>query len=501
MQNVLARWAVIFAIIAICPVCRAAEAAKERPAGVAGMFYPADAGELTRAVDGALSRAEVSKATGSLVAIVAPHAGYEYSGAVAAHSYALLKGRKFKRVVIIGPSHFEWIGYSSVYDGDAYTTPLGKVAVDREFARKLAGSAPSIRLSASGHELRQQPEHSVEVQLPFLQRVLGDFQVVPVVMGADSYLAGRELGLALAKLLQGSNDTLLVASSDLSHYHPYDEAVRLDRSLLNAIEQGDFLTVSHNTETRVWEACGAAPIVAVMIAAERLGAPAPRLLKYANSGDVTSDRSRVVGYAALVFFRTTGASAERKFSVAAAERAELLRIARQSVETAVRERKAYQPPAPSSANLAQARGVFVTLTKNGELRGCIGYTSPRFPLYLAVRDVAAYAALEDPRFAPVRPDELSKLQYEISVLSPFRHVLKTETVRVGEHGLLIKQGDREGVLLPQVPVELRWDRRTFLEEVSRKAGLPHDAWQSPATDLFTFTALVFSDHGAGAKAE
>jgi AmmeMemoRadiSam system protein B/AmmeMemoRadiSam system protein A len=494
MKNSFTRWVLVLVVIAICPACHSADASKERPAAVAGSFYPADAAQLTACVDGNLSRVSVPAPAGPVIAIVAPHAGYEYSGSVAAHSYALLKGKKFKRVVVIGPSHFEGIGYSSVYDGAAYTTPLGKILVDREFARKLAGSDRTIRLSSAGHEIHQQSEHSIEVQLPFLQRVLGDFTVVPVVMGNQSYEASRALGIALAKLLRNSDDTLLVASSDLSHYHSYADATRMDGNLLNAIVQDDFLTVSRNTETRVWEACGAGPVVAVMIASERLGGGAPQLLKYANSGDITGDKSRVVGYGAIAILRAGNSPQELKFTLSDSERAELLRIARVSVETAVREHKPYQPDTPSSVSLLQERGVFVTLKEHGELRGCIGYSSPIYPLYMAVRDVAAYAALRDPRFPPVKLEELPKLEYEISVLSPFRHVLKTDTVRVGEDGLLVRRGGREGLLLPQVPVEQRWNRQTFLEQASEKAELPSDAWQDPATDIFTFRAIVFSDH-------
>lgn len=496
MKRSYVRWALVLIVLALCPACQSANAAKERPAAVAGAFYPSEPSRLTTVVDSALSRASVPAEHGKVVALVAPHAGYEYSGGVAAHSYALLKGIKFKRVIVIGPSHFESIRYSSVYDGDSYTTPLGRVTVDREFARKLAGSDRSIRLSSAGHDVRTQAEHSIEVQLPFLQRTIGDFAVVPIVMGDQSYDASRALGMALAKLLRNSDDTLLVASSDLSHYHSYQDATRMDGKLLAAITQGDFLSVSRNTETRVWEACGAAPIVAIMIAVQHLGSAPPKLLKYANSGDVTGDKSRVVGYGALAFLRGAQPTGEASLVLNDAERAELLRIARASVESAVRDRKAYEPPIPSSPALVQERGAFVTLKKHGDLRGCIGYASPIRPLYLTVRDVAAYAALRDSRFSPVRSDELRDLEYEISVLSPFQHVMKTEMVRVGEHGLLVRQGDHEGVFLPQVPVEQHWDRRTFLEQAAVKAGLPGDAWQDAATDLFTFTALVFSEQDA-----
>jgi AmmeMemoRadiSam system protein A len=176
------------------------------------------------------------------------------------------------------------------------------------------------------------------------------------------------------------------------------------------------------------------------------------------------------------------------------DRDELLKTARQSVETAVREGKLYQPAAPSSRALLQDRGAFVTIRKKGELRGCIGYTSPIKPLYLTVRDVAALAAVRDTRFPPVSTRELGDLDYEVSVLSPFRHLHDISQIQIGKHGLLIKKGDYEGILLPQVPVEEHWDRKTFLREIGLKAGMPPTAWQDEDSDLFTFSALVFAEH-------
>lgn len=484
-------WAMVVSTL-VAASCLGAGGPRVRNAGVAGSFYPGDREQLSAMVDGFVADAAVKPGAAPVVALVAPHAGYQFSGAVAGHAYALLKGKTYQRVIVIAPSHYVGFGYSSVFNGDAYTTPLGQIAIDRQFATRLAGADPSIRFADAGHELGQQPEHSLEVQLPFLQRVLGNFRLVPIVMGNQSYQASRALGIALAKLLQNDRETLIVASSDLSHYHPYDEATTLDRHLLAAITQDDFLTVSRNTQIRAWEACGAGPVVAAMIAAERLGASAPRLLKYANSGDVTGDKSRVVGYSAVAFVRDTQTPPAEKITLSGAERAELLKIARTAVEMKVREHKDYEPPRPQSANLLQDRGAFVTLTRRGSLRGCIGYVAPFQPLYLAIRDVAISAAVHDNRFPPVKADELSQLEYEISVLSPFHHQLDPRRVRVGEHGLLIKRGNAEGVLLPQVPVEQHWDRDTFLDQASLKAGLSPRAWQDAETDVFSFTALVFS---------
>ena len=470
------------------------EALKIRQPAVAGSFYPADPKELAAMIDGMLAKAAPPQLE-DVVAVVAPHAGYIYSGPVAAYSYALLKGRKFDRVVVIAPSHYEGFGFSSVYDGAAYATPLGQVPVDHEFAARLAKMSPRIRLSSAGHTpSAEHPEHALEVQLPFLQRVLGQFTLVPIIMGDQSYDACRALGVALAKLVEGSR-TLIVASSDLSHYHTYDEAERLDHKTLQAIEEYDYFNLARNLEARIWEACGGGPVVATMIAAERLGANQARVLHYANTGDVTGDHSRVVGYgaAALVKARGGKTSAEAAFSLTRPERAALLKIARQAVETAVLKGRKYESEAAGMPALARERGAFVTLTRHGQLRGCIGFVSPVEPLYQAVRDVAISAALRDRRFNPVTVSELGDLEYEISVMSPLRRVRDVQEIRVGQDGLLIHDPNHEGVLLPQVATEEKWNRAEFLEQICYKAGMGSRAWQSPDADLFRFTALVFGE--------
>jgi len=458
---------------------------------VAGAFYPANAGELTNMVDGFVAAAKVPAISGP-VALVVPHAGYIYSGGVAGYSYAVLKGRKISRVVLIAPSHFESFPFAAVYDGDAYATPLGSIPVDKDFAARLA-SGPLVKLSSRGHiPSTAQGEHAIEVELPFLQRVLGQFSLVAIVMGDQSYETCRALGVALAKLVKG-NDSIIIASSDLSHYHPYEQAVNLDSKTLHAIEAWDYLTMWRSFRLGTWEACGGGPIIAAMIAAERLGATRAEVLKYANSGDTTGDHSRVVGYGAVVLSRSSARPATAELSLNDSERRELLQVARRSVEAAVRH-TAFAPLTPSDPALLQERGAFVTLTEKGELRGCIGYVMPLKPLYQAVTEVAQAAALQDPRFPAVTAKELDQLQYEISVLSLFRRVLDVKQIEIGRHGLLVRRGSREGVLLPQVPVEEHWGRRTFLEQAALKAGLPAQAWQDEDTDIFAFSALVFGQH-------
>jgi len=475
---------------------RAANPQNIRQAGVAGGFYPADPKVLTAMIDDLLAHASPPPINDPILAVIAPHAGYQYSGPVAAYTYAALKGRKFSRVVVIAPSHYEAFDFTSIFDGDAYATPLGTVPVDKAFSAQLVKMSPTMRLSSEGHTPTPKgAEHALEVELPWLQRVLGDFQLVPIIMGDQSYESSRALGVALAKMIQGSSDTLILASSDLSHYHPYDEAVAIDHKTLNAIQAWDYFSMSQNFETRVWEACGGAPIVAAMIAAERMGANKALLLKYANSGDTTGDHSRVVGYSAWALVKSQNQhAAEPPFSLGAHEKSELLALARKSVEYAVKERQAYEPPAAADESLDQERGAFVTLKKSGELRGCIGYTSAVKPLYMAVRDTATLAALRDSRFPPVSAAELGQIEYEISVLSPLRRVRDVREIKVGEHGLLMKNGGYEGLLLPQVPVEQKWDRQTFLEETCAKAGMPAKCWKDENTDIFMFTAVVFGEN-------
>jgi len=478
-------------------VTSCAQPRRVREAVVAGSFYPASAKELASMVDGFLAKAQV-EAAGEVVGLVAPHAGYVYSGAVAAHGYALVRGKKYDRVVVLSPSHVDSFRFAAVFDGAAYATPLGQVPVDAEFAARLAGAGGPLKLSSRGHVASGRGEHALEVQLPFLQRALGEFRLVPVVMGSQDYELCRDVGMALAKAC-GKQATLIVASSDLSHFHSYDAARKMDLQTLKAIEAWDYLSLSKNLEHRVWEACGGGPIIAAMVAAERLGANRAKLLKYANSGDTAGDRSSVVGYGAVAFLRVAKGGDENgmgDLSLGPEERRALLAMARQAVEWAVRDRKRYEGTAGGMEALLAPRAVFVTLKKHGKLRGCIGGITPVEPLYEAVCDAARAAALKDGRFPPVTAKELPELEYEVSVLSPMRRVLDPGEIKIGRDGVLIKRGRAEGLLLPQVPIEQGWDRETFLSYACRKAGLEDRAWRDERTEIFRFTALVISEQHA-----
>ena len=490
----------ILALMATLPIAgmTAASQSKVRRAAVAGSFYPADAKELEKEIEAMMAGASVLPTRNVVVAAVAPHAGYAFSGRVAAYTYAALKGTHYKRVVILAPSHVEAFEFTSIYDGDGYETPLGVVPVDREFARKLVKAVKGAELSGRGHEpTGERGEHAIEVQLPWIQSLLGGVEIVPIVLGEQSYLASRALGVGLAKLMaeEKAGQTLILASSDLSHYHPYLEAQSIDSKSLDAMAQWDYFSMSRNFTTRHWEACGGGAIVAAMIAAERLGATEARVQRYANSGDVTGDKSKVVGYSSAIFVKTPKAQSAERFALSDAEKNELLTVARRSVEEAVATRHAYDVPSSKQQVLNQERGAFVTLTKGGRLRGCIGYTSATKPLTMTVRDTATLAALRDPRFPAVSKEELPELRYEISVLSPLKRVQNIAEIEIGRDGLLIKNGDHEGLLLPQVPVEQHWDRETFLAQTCHKAGLKPDCWKHEESDLFRFTAEVFHEKG------
>ncbi len=262
----------------------------------AGMFYEGSPDALRRNIDEMLNRVKLPKVEGTLHAIISPHAGYVYSGFTAAHAYKLLEGKKYDCVIAVGPSHQEYFDGVSVYPGDAYETPLGKVPVNTEVRLELLQAEKSIVVSAAGHR----KEHSLEVQLPFLQCVLGEFSVVPIIMGDQRRDLCRKLSFALARVMANKN-ILLVSSSDLSHFHAYDEAVLLDKRVIRAVEDFNPDVFIDGLENESIEACGGGPIAVAMMTARQLGANRAEILHYCNSGDITGDKSGVVGYLAAAF--------------------------------------------------------------------------------------------------------------------------------------------------------------------------------------------------------
>ena len=266
---------------------------------------------------------------------------------------------------------------------------------------------------------------------------------------------------------------------------------------MTAVREWDYFNLSRNLNHRTWEACGGGPIVATMIASERLGANKSQIIKYANSGDVPGgDKNSVVGYMSAIFYKTKSTSKQDDFDfkLTKNEQKYLMDIAKNSVRSAVESGQIYDCNSGDYPSLEKDRGAFVTLNERGQLRGCIGYVSANQPLFETIRGAAISAALKDPRFPAVTENELDQLTYEISVLSPFHRISNTEQIEVGKHGLLIRKGLNEGLLLPQVATDNHWDRLTFLEQTCRKAGLPLNAWKDADTDIFVFSAFVFGEN-------
>ena len=467
---------------------------KVRPPAVAGQFYPADSGQLRQKIENFLKHIKPEDASAKVQAIIVPHAGYDYSGLVAANAYARLRGRTAGTVVIIGNSHTGYFDGLAVDDSDAWDTTLGTVAVDKELAEKLAGYDKTINLNSQVHA----GDHSLEVQLPFLETVLaGEFKIVPILFGNTG---GNEYGILARALSEnlGAND-LVVVSSDLSHYPAYDDARQIDTVTLERISALDIPGLENHIENTMKNeidgeetlCCGIDGVKTLLALAKSKNWQG-RVLNYANSGDtIIGDKTRVVGYGAVVFDANTD-SERSTGELTLAEQETLLHIARRSVEEYVRE-GALPEFEIKSPGLLEREGAFVTLHKNDKLRGCIGQIIPsNKPLWQVVRDMAIAAASEDNRFEPVAKDELKELTYEVSVLSVPTPIEDWHKIELGKHGVIVKKGRQAGVFLPQVADETGWDLDEFLAQLcAQKAGLPPEAYKSdPELELLTFTAQV-----------
>ncbi len=464
-----------------------------RKSAIAGSWYPGNPALLRKDIEKYIDNVTAEAPDEKVVGIVSPHAGYMYSGQVAAHAYRLLKGKIYDTVVVIGPSHRAFFKGASIYDRGGYETPLGIVPVDMETAEKIRSQSGMISFVPDAH--RQ--EHSVEIQLPFLQVALGEFSFVPVVMGVQDEKTCRELAGAIAEAVK-DKDALIVGSSDLSHFKGYEKTVKMDFLVLDHMKKMDPGGLLEDLEKGACEACGGGPIAVTMMVAEQLGADGSKVLEYANSGDVTGDRGSVVGYAAAVFYETGGKHSEKKdlnktdSDLSEADKDALLEIARKSIENELAGRKAPAPEAISDT-LKKKMGAFVTIKKRGQLRGCIGHIKALKPLHATVSEMARAAAFDDPRFPPLRKEEMTDLTIEVSALTPLKGIENAEDIIVGRHGIYIIKGFRSGLLLPQVAAEHNWDSVTFLEETCHKAGLPSGAWRDKRTGIYIFSADVFGE--------
>jgi len=457
------------------------QAGEIREPAVSGAFYSDSKDELTNIADGFLESAKQVEIKGKVLAVIVPHAGYKYSGRVAAEAFRQLKGRSIKTFVVVGPSHRYSFDAISVYPEGAYRTPLGLIKIDE----KLAGEITNMNEMIGYYPEAHRQEHAVEVELPFIQRIAPGAKIVPIIVGGQSSKCIQVL-IDLFTSIMSRDNTILVMSVDLSHYHHYDKAVKLDKAGLEAVEKLDAADFAKNINSGKTEWDNPAGVIAMLVAARRMGAEA-KLLKYANSGDVTGDISAVVGYSAVIITQ----SIAEKVNLDKSSREELLRMARASIEKYLESRK-YPPVTSENKELLKKCGAFVTLKKDVNLRGCIGYTQAIMPLCETVSKAAIAAATQDTRFNPVSEEELKEIKISISVLSPLRKIKDVKEIKVGTHGLVIRKWGRSGLLLPQVATEEGWDRPTFLQHTCLKAGLPTDAWKEGA-DILTFTADVFEE--------
>jgi AmmeMemoRadiSam system protein B/AmmeMemoRadiSam system protein A len=448
---------------------------------VAGKFYPAQPEQLKSMVRTYLGNSGPSKTKGEIYGLVAPHAGYVYSGPAAGHAYNEVKGEVYEVVVVIAPSHTSPLNGVSVLDMDAYRTPLGDVPIDREAVRSLIDQADWIAHVPALFA----KEHSMEVHLPFLQTALAPgFKIVPVVIGNPSPDLAAAFAQVLARQFRGRK-VLYVASSDMSHYLPYEQAKAKDTGTLDIIENGEIETLARQCSTRESELCGLGPVQVVMHLAKKMGIEGGTVLKYENSGDTAGDRNRVVGYGSIAFVNP---ETDLSFS----DKQALLTLARATL-TAYVNKKERPEFIPSSPALKEDGAAFVTLKSREQLRGCIGQLRATMPLYRSVVEMTVSACSRDRRFTPVKAEELPNIRLEISVMSPFMKVSNINEIEVGRDGLYLTYMGRSGVLLPQVPEEQGWDKDEYLKGICRKAGLPDRAWEKDGAEMYRFTAQVFSE--------
>lgn len=440
-----------------------------RPTAVAGMFYPAEAAELSRQIAGFLAEAPQPEPGAPVPkALIAPHAGYVYSGPVAAHAYALLapaRGR-ITRVVLMGPSHRVAFRGIATSGADIWATPLGNVPLDRDTAARLM-TLPMVGTLDKAHEA----EHSLEVHVPFLQAVLGEFQLVPLVAGETP----RDVVAAVLEEAWGGPETLIVISTDLSHYLDYQSCRATDAATVAAIEHLDPAVIGSA------QACGRVPVGGMLLAAQHRHLRI-KTLDVRNSGDTAGPRDKVVGYGAWALYEPEDKPAELPPGLPELARA------------AIRARLDGKPaPKPEGKALARPGACFVTLKRQGQLRGCIGSPQAWRPLGEDVIDNAAKAAFGDPRFPPLAASELDELTLSVSVLTPpvpMRFADQADLLaqlRPRIDGLIIEDGGRRALFLPSVWEQLP-DPAQFLAHLKHKAGMTPDHW-SPGFKASRFQAV------------
>ena len=483
-----------------------ADVAGRRPPAWAGRFYPTSVDRLQGAVDQHLSSAEdAPEAAGAIRAIVAPHAGYQFSGDTAGKAYAPIRGRAdYRRTVVLAPSHRVAFRGISVGDYESFGTPLGDVRVDVGMCESVAASSRLVSQRRDVHV----DEHALEVQLPFLQTVVPDAMLVPVVCGHLSLAEVRSIAAELAPLLWRP-DTLWVVSTDFTHfghgfgYVPFSRDVperleELDRGAIDHVAQIDCDGFFEYVEETGATICGRVPLALLLAVMETdPGACVCRLVGYTTSGARTQDYDHCVSYASFVIaeepVRAGDSPAAEEAALSVADRQDLLALAREAIRADLSGAIPRVPDEVLASDACTAvAACFVTLREDGQLRGCIGSLTSVDPLYENVIQNACNAAFQDPRFWPVDEDEMERVSIEISVLTRPRPIASWEEIVIGRHGIILEKGGCDAVFLPHVAVEQGWDLATTLTHLSRKAGLRADEWRRGAT-FRVFEAVVFRD--------
>ena len=474
-----------------------------RPATQANRFYTGDAKELSEEVDSFLALHAKDRKYEQVAAVIVPHAGYYFSGNVAAAAYqSIPEGKVYKRIFLLGPSHHEWLDGASVNtEFDYYSTPLGNVKVDVETARLLTNTDGTDKTDSvffynpKAHDR----EHCLEVQLPFLQRRFGEVPpIVPIIISTNDFRKLQRIAETLKPYMTEEN--LFVVSSDFSHYPKYEDAREVDARTGKAVESGDverfIAQLEENARSGVrnlaTSACGELAIATLMLMMQD-GSYEVKHLLYQNSGDIDNhDHSRVVGYHAFAVIRSlplTPSEERGDFALTDEEKQMLKDIALTSIKDSL-DRKRIVEPTTLTETLKQKCGAFVSLHKQGRLRGCIGHFGEDVPLHEIVAEMARAAAFEDPRFMPVTKDELDDIDIEISVLTPMRRIQSLDEFQLHKHGIYIKKGYRSGTFLPQVADEVNWTKEEFVGHCAQdKAGIGWDGWRD--AELYVYEAIVF----------
>lgn len=453
----------------------------------ADQFYPAQKSELSTMVDNFLEKADSKVISQDILMLLAPHAGYGYSGQTAGFGFKLIKNKSYKTVIVLGTGHHKIFSGVAVYSQGVFVTSLGKINIDEDFVNSIIGRNSEIFVDEAAFT----KEHSVEAQLPFLQKSLKNFKIVPLIVGDCSLEVCKKIMLVLKESIAQRDDVLLIVSSDLYHGYDFQEADKIDAFTIDLIKKMDYQGLYYALREGKAQACGGIGIVIGLWLATEMGYNNVEVLSQTNSALVTGKTVKgewTVGYTSCAVSKSREES-----MLDSTQRKKLLMLARKTIDNYLKTGKKLDN-IETDLILKKKMGAFVTLTQNGQLRGCIGNLIGRQPLYLTIRDMAIEAATDDPRFQSLTQSELKDVRIEVSVLSPLERVNSVDKIELGKHGVLVRKGMHSGVFLPQVATETGWSKEEFLNNLcSQKAGLPAHAWQDKNVELYIFSAQVFSE--------